>query len=94
MLVAIMCFDKPNHVDLRAHTRPEHLAWLGNSGKKVHFAGPMLDDAGQSPLGSLFVIEFESLDEARVFHKSDPYARVGLFERVVIHPTRKVFPAD
>ena len=93
MLATIICYDKPNHLDLRMKTRPTHLAYIENSNVKLIYAGPLLTDDGESPIGSLFVGEFESLDAARTFNKNDPYALAGLFEKIVVHPTRKVFPA-
>lgn len=93
MLVAFMCFDKPGHVDLRLSNRPRHLTWIQGAIKKVVYAGPMLSDDGQTPTGSLIVAEFESVDAARAFQKTDPYDQAGLFERVIVTTTRKVLPA-
>ena len=93
MFVAIICHDKPNHLDLRMKTRPTHLAYIENSKAKLTYAGPLLTDNGETPIGSLFVGEFESLDAARAFNTNDPYSLAGLFEKVSVYPTRKVFPA-
>lgn len=93
MLFAIMAHDKPNHLDLRMKTRPVHLQWLEKTDTKLTYAGPLLSDDGQTFIGSLIVAEFDSLDAARAFQKSDPYTQAGLFERVTVMPTRKVFPA-
>ncbi len=93
MLIAIVCYDKPNQLDLRMKTRPDHLAYIENSNAKLLYAGPLLADDGQTPRGSLFIGEFDSLDAARAFNRGDPYVRAGLFESVAVHPTRKVFPA-
>ncbi len=91
MLIVFMCFDKPGHLDLRLKTRADHLAWIG-SNDKLMYAGPMLADDGQTPVGSLILAEFDSIEGARAFQKDDPYQRAGLFERVIVHPTRKVLP--
>ncbi len=93
MFVAIICYDKPNHLDLRLKTRPTHLAYIEGSKANLTYAGPLLTDDGESPRGSIFVGEFESLDAARAFNRNDPYTLAGLFEWVSVHPTRKVFPA-
>ncbi len=94
MLCTIIAFDKPNHVDLRMKTRPSHLEWMDQENPNAIFIGPMLADDGQTPIGSVFVCDFESLDAAKAFASRDPYAHAGLFEKVVIQPTRKVFPKD
>ena len=93
MLIVFMCFDKPGHLDLRLKTRAEHLAWIGNS-DNLMYAGPMLADDGQTPVGSLILAEFDSVEAARIFQTDDPYHRVGLFERVIVHATRKVLPVS
>ncbi len=94
MLVGIMCFDKPGHVDLRMETREEHLEWIQGPAIKLKYAGPMLSDDGESSIGSLIIAEFEDLATARAVFAEDPYNKVGLFERMVIVPTRKVFPVE
>ena len=94
MFVTIVCYDKPNSLELRMKTRPEHLAYIEKSGVALLYAGPLLTDDGQTPMGSLFVAEFENLDAARAFSNGDPYAQAGLFEKVSVHPSRKVFPID
>ena len=93
MLIALMCFDKPDHVDLRVKLRPAHLDWIEKTGVRLAFAGPMLSDDTQTSHGSIIVGDFPDLDAARAFSKADPYAQCGLFEKVVIHPTRQVYPA-
>lgn len=93
MLVMMVCMDKPGHVDLRLKTRPQHLEWIENSGLALMYAGPILADDGQTPAGSLILAEFDTLDAARAFQKTDPYAKAGLFEKVTVQPTRKVLPA-
>lgn len=92
MLCTIIAFDKPNHVDLRMKTRPTHLEWMDKENPKAIFIGPILADDGTTPIGSLFVADFESLDAAKAFASRDPYAHAGLFDRVTIQPTRQVYP--
>jgi uncharacterized protein YciI len=94
MLVGIMCFDKPGHVDLRMKNREEHLEWIQRPDIELKYAGPMLADDKETPIGSLIIAEVESLENARATFAEDPYNKAGLFERVVIVPTRKVFPAE
>ena len=92
MLVALLCFDKPNSVELRMKLRPTHLAWIESTGVQMAYAGPMLNEQGECPHGSIIVGEFESLAAAEAFSKADPYAQNGLFERVIIKRTRQVYP--
>ena len=93
MLVSLLCFDKPGHVDLRLKLRPTHLEWIEKTGVKMTYAGPMLSDDGASPHGSIIIGDFATLEDAHTFAKNDPYAQNGLFEKVLVQPTRQVFPA-
>ena len=84
--------DKPNSVDLRMATREVHLDYLRGAGDDLLIAGPTLDDEGQSPVGSVVIVEAESLEAAKAFAAGDPYAQAGLFESSTVMPWRKVFP--
>lgn len=92
MLTMWLCFDKPNSFDLRMKTRPEHLGWIETAITKFKFAGPILSDDGQTLLGSVIIAEFDSLEQSRALQKEDPYQKAGLFERVVVQPTKQMFP--
>lgn len=92
MLFMIHCTDKPDHQQLRADTRPEHLAYLDRFRSRIVAAGPTLDEDGATPTGSLLLIEFSDRAEAETFAREDPYAQAGLFERVDIRPWKKVLP--
>lgn len=85
MLFALICTDKPGHLDLRLQVRPDHLKYLDSLGPAMKFAGPFTDDAGQ-PNGSLVVIEAASRQAAQTIAANDPYARAGLFESVDLRP--------
>jgi hypothetical protein len=87
MLYALTCLDKPGALQIRLDTRAAHLEYLNASGK-VTLAGPFIE--GGQPVGSLVVIEAESMAEAQAFADADPYARAGLFASVTIREWRKV----
>jgi uncharacterized protein YciI len=93
MLVTFICVDKPGQLDLRLKVRPQHLEWLEKSGVAVTYAGPLLTDDGQTPIGSLIIADFESVAAARTFQKTDPYEKAGLFGQVTVYAARKVLPA-
>lgn len=88
---AIHCIDKPNSLELRKATRPEHLAHLESLADKVLVAGPLLGMDGD-PMGSLLIIDFPDRKAAIQFAADDPYAQVGLFASVAVTAWRKVFP--
>lgn len=85
MYVALMCRDKPGHLQTRQDTRPAHIEFLKalNAEGKIAFAGPLVGADG-NPNGSLVVLQVESIGEAEEIASRDPYAEAGLFEQVDI----------
>lgn len=85
MLFAILCNDKPDHLQLRLDTRPAHLDYLNGLGDALKFAGPFLSEDGK-PDGSLVVVEAADKAEAEKIAANDPYALAGLFGGVTVRP--------
>lgn len=94
MLFAIICTDKPDSAAIRAQTRPDHLAYLNAHAAHIYCAGPTLDDGGETMNGSVLMMDFPDLAQARAFADNDPYFKAGLFDSVTVRPWKKVFPAD
>jgi len=92
MLIAIMCLDKPNSLSLRMATRPKHLEWLKSNMPEAAYVGPLLDDAGESLIGSLYILEFEDVTAARTWIAEEPYYKADLFESVLVRPSRNILP--
>ena len=42
--------------------------------------------------GSLVILDLADQSEAEAFAANDPYAKAGLFEKVIIQPWKKVLP--
>ncbi|KAB7644428.1 YciI family protein [Polymorphobacter fuscus] len=89
---AIHCIDRPDSADLRASTRPAHLAHITALGDDVLVAGPLLRPDGRA-MGSLMIIAFDDRDAAVAFAAADPYHLAGLFESRSITAWHKVLPA-
>lgn len=91
MKFVILGFDGPEGEARRKVHRPAHLARMEtlDAQGRVILAGPLTDK-----VGSLIVIEAESLEEAEAFANEDPYKVHGVFERVEVHPFMQVFPKD
>ncbi len=98
MWYAIICEDKPNSLTLRMETRPAHLEALQvlQSEGRILTAGPLPAIDSENPgdngfTGSVIIAEFDSLDDAKAWAASDPYAVAGVFANVVVKPYKKVF---
>ena len=78
--------DKAGSSELRLANRQAHLQWASEYSHQIAMAGPVLSDDGEIMIGSTFVIEFDSLDDAKAWAKEDPYAQAGLFDRTEIIP--------
>ncbi|WP_157016604.1 YciI-like protein [Mesorhizobium xinjiangense] len=94
MLFALICTDKPDHLQMRLDTRPDHVAYLDGLNAKgtLKAAGPFLDPDGK-PNGSLVIVEAADQGAAEAIAQADPYAVAGLFSSVEIRPWNWVFNA-
>jgi hypothetical protein len=88
MRYALICHDKPGHLDVRKANRAAHLAYVADTGV-VEMAGPLLSDEDEM-CGSLVILSVETRAEARAWADADPYARAGLFDSVTVMPWKKV----
>lgn len=88
MRFAIICQDKPGHLQTRLDNRAAHLAYIQATGC-VEMAGPFLDSQGQMS-GSLLILDLGSLAEAEAWATADPYGKAGLFASVAVSEWKKV----
>lgn len=85
MLFALICTDKPGHLQVRMDNRPAHLAFLEGLGDAMKGAGPFLG-SDDKPNGSLVLIEAADQAAATAIAAQDPYAKADLFQCVDIRP--------
>ena len=92
MLFALLCKDRPGHLQTRLDNRPAHVDYLNglNAEGRLAFAGPFLGADGK-PEGSMVVVEAPDRAAAEAVAADDPYAKAGLFESVEIKPWMWVF---
>lgn len=99
MWYAIMSEDVENSLDLRVRSRDAHLArlkTLADEGR-VLVAGPHPANDGEDTgtggfTGSLVVVDFPSLEEARAWADVDPYIDAGVYAKVTVKPFKLVLP--
>lgn len=78
MLFAMIAKDAPGALQTRLDTRPAHLDHLNALGKKLVFAGALLD-TDEKPEGSIVIFEAETLAEAEALAAADPFVPAGVF---------------
>lgn len=99
MYYVIFAEDVPDSLEKRLSARPKHLerlTQLQNEGRLL-VAGPMpnidSNDPGQAGFyGSTIIAEFDSLQAAEAWAKSDPYVDAGVYRNVTVKPFKKVLP--
>ncbi len=91
MAYAIITEDRPDGGALRREKRAEHLDYLDAHKHLLLAAGARFADDGETPIGSLLLVDTDDRAEAEAFAEGDPFKRAGLFASVTIVPWRKVF---
>ncbi|MGA1553876.1 MAG: YciI family protein [Burkholderiaceae bacterium] len=92
MLCDCILIDKPNSSALRQEHRPSHKLYLGQVANQVAFAGPLHADDGITMIGSLLVIDFPSVSEAKTWLADEPFTKVGLYARTEVFPFSNLWP--
>ena len=97
MLYAILGRDVPDSLERRLAVRPAHLERLNamQAEGRLVLAGPLpaIDSFDPGPAGfqgSLMIVEFPSLEDAKAWANADPYVAAGVFAAVEVYPFRKV----
>jgi len=85
MLFAVHCLDHPGAYPLRLEHYDAHRAYLAEARVKLVLSGPLLDESGNTRIGSLLVVEAGSLQEVQAFSEGDPFRRLDVWASVRIH---------
>ena len=92
MHYVIHAIDKPGIIETRArHFRAhrQHLDQSRQHGVEIFTAGSLVGEDGETPIGSLFVVEAADRTAVDAFTQSDPYHVNGVWERIDVHLYRK-----
>lgn len=99
MWYIVLARDNPGTLAQRLAARPAHLARLQEllGQGRLKLAGPMpavdSEDPGEAGFsGSLLVVEFPSMADARRWADADPYIAAGVYRSVEILPFKPVLP--
>jgi len=92
MLFVVHATDKPGEMPTRAKFYRDHRVHLDKSedyNVDVVTAGTLIGDDGETPCGSVFVIDAKDRATAEAFVRSDPYHVNKVWQTVQIHAYSK-----
>lgn len=92
MQFVIHAMDKKDGLRARAksyHAHRVHLDEARTYGVDVLTAGPLVAEDGETPVGSLFIVDAKDRAAVDAFTSSDPYNVNGVWETIEIHYYRK-----
>lgn len=85
----VIADDKPDSAADRARVRNAHVAYLEANLDKLIAAGAKIADDGVTAIGSVYLIDTDSREEAERFVAGDPFMREGVFSGFVATRWRK-----
>jgi uncharacterized protein YciI len=88
MLFSIYCVDKPGHLPLRLQHYAAHREHCA-TGLRIVMSGPLVEDDGETMIGSLFVVEAKDRAEVEAYVARDPFKKAGLWESCAIRAFSK-----
>jgi uncharacterized protein YciI len=91
-LYTLIAHDRPDPQQRLTH-RPahlEHMQQLDADGRLI-YGGPLVN-ANNQMVGSLIILQAESLEEAKATYAKDPYMKQKVFDRFDVIETKQVFP--
>jgi len=90
MLFTIFCIDKPGMAENRAAAMPGHVEYLNQQTLvKNIISGPLMDDAMENIVGSLYIIDAPDRATLEEFTKNDPIVKADIWQSVEIRAFNK-----
>lgn len=99
MWYAISSEDHEGSIEDRLAARADHVARLEalRDEGRLLVAGPhpAVDSPDPGPAGftgSLVIVDFDSLDDAKAWADHDPYVAAGVYRKVTVKPFNRILP--
>jgi uncharacterized protein len=89
--MALYCIHALDHAEaksIRETHYAAHKAYLETApqrGVTIHASGPLMNEAADRMIGSLFIIDAASEAVVTAFNADDPFARAGVWNVIHIH---------
>lgn len=92
MLFVIHCLDAADGTPRRMENYPAHKAHLERTaefGIQIVMSGPLVKDDGESPIGSMFVIEAPNRAAVEKYQHVDPFYQAKVWQNITITAFKK-----
>jgi uncharacterized protein len=90
MLFTIFCIDKPGQAEIRAAAMPGHIEYLNaQTDIKNVMSGPLMDDAMENIVGSMYILDAPDRAAIEEFTKGDPLVAADIWQSVEIRAFNK-----
>ncbi len=80
--------DQPDGRALRGAFREAHETYLTANADIMMARGPLVTDDGETPVGSVLLLDVPDMDAARAFIEKEPFYSNGVYQEVVFHRWR------
>ena len=90
VLYVVYCRDDPTvSKQIRSEYKEAHLAYLEKHQGIIFLGGAMLDEDGETRLGSALILNVQNRAEAEAFSSGEPFRCAGLYASVQITRMRR-----
>jgi uncharacterized protein len=90
--MAFFCYhrDRPGSVALREELREEHWSYMDRYATEMIARGPTLADDGDTPSGSVHIVDLPDSAAARAFAFDEPNYQAGVYRDVLLRRWRNL----
>ena len=85
MRFVVHCVDKPGALPIRKANYDAHKAYLASGKVKTVISGPLVEEDGETMIGSLFIFDAPTRQEVVDFNRNDPFFKAGVWRSIEIH---------
>ncbi|MFE0753952.1 YciI family protein [Inquilinus sp. NPDC058860] len=84
----IYCRDKPGTLELRRQLVEAHWSFMDRYAEGMVARGPTLAEDGDTPTGSVHIVDLPDAEAARVFAYEEPNHRAGVYAEIMVRRWR------
>ncbi|MQS18146.1 hypothetical protein F7Q99_39690 [Streptomyces kaniharaensis] len=87
-----LCYhrDRPDSVALRGELLEEHWSYMDRYAEEMIARGPTLDESGNTPTGSVHIVDLPGPAAARAFAFEEPGYQAGVYRDVLLRRWRNL----